>query len=48
MGKVRVTYDVEFKNIDLSRYLPGSKTPTSKFGWSKAVRWELINISLYI
>ncbi|PQZ56637.1 hypothetical protein CQZ94_11800 [Bacillus sp. MYb209] len=24
----------------LSRYLPGSKTPTSKFGWSKEVRWE--------
>ncbi|MBK5470168.1 MULTISPECIES: DUF3947 family protein [Bacillus] len=25
----------------LSRYLPGSKTPTSKFGRSKEVRWEI-------
>ncbi|TKI85611.1 hypothetical protein FC701_09400 [Bacillus mycoides] len=36
-----------------SRYLPGSKTPTSKFSGNKEVRWgmntlPLIKVSLYI
>ncbi|EOP33641.1 hypothetical protein IK1_04762 [Bacillus cereus VD146] len=34
-----VHYDV--RPAGLSRYLPGSKTPTSKFGRSKEVRWEI-------
>ncbi|TFZ13369.1 hypothetical protein C6Y54_08415 [Bacillus cereus] len=32
----------------LSRYLPGSKTPTSKFSESKEVRWGMIKVSLYL
>ncbi|GLV64709.1 hypothetical protein Bmyc01_33790 [Bacillus mycoides] len=27
-------------NLILSRYLPGSKTPTSQFSECKEVRWE--------
>ncbi|MGW5952614.1 DUF3947 family protein [Bacillus mycoides] len=34
-----VHYDVD--PAGLSRYLPGSKTPTSKFGRKKEVRWGI-------
>jgi len=29
------------KGYSLSRYLPGSKTPTSKFSGSEEVRWRI-------